>query len=813
MAQRVVKVTLTAEVAQFKSAMQEAAQQTREVGSESEKLAQKKQAFQTLGTALTVVGGAMTALSIAVAKTGIEYNTLQQTSRAALTTLLGGAEAANAQMDKLDEFARTSPFSKAVFIEAQQQLIGFGMAADDVVPTLDAIQNAVAATGGSNQDIAELTRIIAQISGGVKLSAETFNQFGTRGVDAAGIIGEAMGKTGAQIREEVTAGTLDADKAIQALTDGMSERFAGAADGVKNTFAGAMDRVQAAWRDLSAELSEPLVDPSGGGALVDLLNWAADMMRAFQALPEPIKLTGGAMFALAGVVALVSGAALLATPRIVAMKVAFMSLTATMRGIAVAGGIAVLALTAVAAVIGLVASAQARAQQLADDYAAALDQGADAATQFVAEQLAMKDSFLWMDRGSAVENAKKLGIGIDEVTAAVTGTNAEFETFKERVLEAYKAAGQGIEAGYAMEQLNNKVTDLRGAEELAAQQSIDTAEATDSLSGSYDEAADATSDLEQQTKVAEDALKAMQTALDDVAGSAMSMSEANDAALSAINDLTGAAEAEGAAIDGTNEASIRLRDSVREVEQSHRDSAQAILENGGTLADATTEWQLGRDAVINMLVAKGMDTAAATTWADAQLGSASSVKGGIDAVYQAWLNLPENKETKYTVEAAAAQEKLAALKASIEGIPAYKSITLETITLSGSNRVIDSGANYRGGMYANGVKHFAAGGIQSDIYAGVMGGIQNGNAIFAEKDMGVPWETYISGRAQDRDRNIGIWQQTGQMLGVGQQQSSGSSSGSSTPVVVNQNITIAHPNATLAARQLGREAERVFSSR
>lgn len=68
------------------------------------------------------------------------YNTLQQSSRAALTTLLGGAEAANAQMDKLDEFARSSPFAKQVFIQAQQQLIGFGYSAKDVLPTLDAIQ-------------------------------------------------------------------------------------------------------------------------------------------------------------------------------------------------------------------------------------------------------------------------------------------------------------------------------------------------------------------------------------------------------------------------------------------------------------------------------------------------------------------------------------------------------------------------------------------------------------------------------------------------------------------------------------------------
>ncbi|HCS61024.1 MAG TPA: hypothetical protein DIW46_06445 [Microbacterium sp.] len=100
-------------------------------------------------------------------------------------------------------------------------------------------------------------------------------------------------------------------------------------------------------------------------------------------------------------------------------------------------------------------------------------------------------------------------------------------------------------------------------------------------------------------------------------------------------------------------------------------------------------------------------------------------------------------------------------------------MTVETITIG--NKTIDPGYNFQGRMYANGMKHFASGGFASGIYAGVNGGIQDRDRILAEKEMGVPWETYISGRAQDRDRNIGILQKTGQMLDVG---GSGSSGGS-----------------------------------
>ncbi len=192
-------------------------------------------------------------------------------------------------MDKLDAFARTSPFSKSVFISAQQQMLGFGIEARKVVPYLSAINEAVAATGGSNQDIAELTRIFSQVRAASKITATDLMQFGQRGVDAASLIGSQMGKTGAQIREEITDGTLDAQVALDALAAGMQSRFEGASEGVKNTMSGAIDRVKAAWRDLSASLMEGAVGKEGGGWLVGMTNGVADLLRTLERAPQPVK--------------------------------------------------------------------------------------------------------------------------------------------------------------------------------------------------------------------------------------------------------------------------------------------------------------------------------------------------------------------------------------------------------------------------------------------------------------------------------------------------------------------------------------------
>lgn len=314
---------------------------------------ENRDAWTQASVPLLAVGTGVTAMGAAALRTGIQYNTLQQTTRAALTTLTGSAAEASAQMDKLDAFARNSPFAKQTFIQAQQQLLGFGMEASKVLPTLDAIQNAVAAFGGSNQQISEIAFIMAQIQAAGKITATDLMQLGQRGVDAATLIGSQMGMTGAQIRESITAGSLSAGDALDALTAGMDQRFGGAAENVKNTFTGAMDRVMAAWRDLSSELAAPLVGPEGGGLFTGLLNETADVMRGFQDLPGPVKAGTAALTGAGGAAALVSGGFLLLAPRIVETRAAMAVLAADMpktsralSGVSKAAGIAATALIA-----------------------------------------------------------------------------------------------------------------------------------------------------------------------------------------------------------------------------------------------------------------------------------------------------------------------------------------------------------------------------------------------------------------------------------------------------------------------------------
>ncbi|MFF8817816.1 phage tail tape measure protein [Leucobacter sp. NPDC015123] len=74
MADRSVKVVLTAQVAGYIAGMEKAAKATRDTGSEAEKLAQTEKAFETMGRASMVAGGAMAAGLALSTKAAIDWD-------------------------------------------------------------------------------------------------------------------------------------------------------------------------------------------------------------------------------------------------------------------------------------------------------------------------------------------------------------------------------------------------------------------------------------------------------------------------------------------------------------------------------------------------------------------------------------------------------------------------------------------------------------------------------------------------------------------------------------------------------------------
>ena len=106
--------------------------------------------------------------------------------------------------------------------------------------------------GAQLRTLSEITTVMAQIQAAGKITGQDLMQFGQHGLNAADLIGASMGKTAAQIKNEITAGSLDATTALDALAAGMEKRYAGAAALVKQTWAGTKDPIAGAVRDIGS---------------------------------------------------------------------------------------------------------------------------------------------------------------------------------------------------------------------------------------------------------------------------------------------------------------------------------------------------------------------------------------------------------------------------------------------------------------------------------------------------------------------------------------------------------------------------------
>ena len=644
MADRSVKVTLRAEVNDFvrqmgtaskslddlaKKAGQSEGASTTHLGRLAQSAQLQRESWDAAGGALLAYGSAVTGLGLAAVATGIQYNQLQQTTRAALTTILGSAEAAANQMDRLDEFARQSPFSKQTFITAQQQMLAFGIEADKVVTYLGAIEDAVAAAGGNNQQISELSFIMAQISAAGKITAQDLMQFGQRGVDAASLIGSQMDLTGAEIREKITAGTLDAGQALDALAAGMEERYGGAAASVKDTLSGAFDRVQAAWRDLSAQLAAPLVNPNGGGFLVDTLNGVADLMRAFENLPGPVKAATTAFVGASGSIAILGGGLLLLAPRWQEFTTKIKDLSGILHGFS--GGLAGVArnIGLLSAGVGLAvgvwqffAQKQREAEQRVQELVATLDESTGALTENTRAAVVAR-----LESEGVLETYQSLGGNLSDLTDVILG-NGDALSRVNGVIEDNKDSfwGYSAEANEVRRVLGNMTGELDRAQEAFGRQQNATGESSGALEVAASVAKNAAEaqgilggEVEDTSGALDEYIDKIQEVIDlerERAGLVMSAMEAESRFQEAIDAASEALSTNGKNLDLTTEKGRENQAALLDVAESGWGVVESLQAQGAPAENVRAAMQRARDQFIATATSMGMSAQEAGWLAD-----------------------------------------------------------------------------------------------------------------------------------------------------------------------------------------------------
>lgn len=160
---------------------------------------------------------------------GVKSAAAMEQTKTALTTMLGSLEKANQMYSQMYDFAAKTPFEFDQIAHATTKLLGFGFAAEKIIPTLTAVGDAVAATGGNRDAIEGVILALGQMKLKATVSEQEIRQLVERGIPAYEILQNKFKLTAEQMENIGKAG-IDSKQAVDALVEGIEERFAGMMD-------------------------------------------------------------------------------------------------------------------------------------------------------------------------------------------------------------------------------------------------------------------------------------------------------------------------------------------------------------------------------------------------------------------------------------------------------------------------------------------------------------------------------------------------------------------------------------------------------
>lgn len=228
-----------------------------------------------LANMLTSLGTKAVGLAKGFVEMGISYNAQIEKYTTGFTNMLGSAQAAQEAMKAIQEDAARTPFDVASLTQANQLLISAGENAEYSRKVINALGDAVSATGGGNAELSRMAANLQQIANVGKASAIDIKQFAYAGINIYQVLADYTGKS----VQEVQNMTISYDLLSQALIAASEEggRYYNAMDTQSQTMNGRISTLKDNVSQLAGLMTGDL--SSGIGVVIGHLN---DMVVAAQ---------------------------------------------------------------------------------------------------------------------------------------------------------------------------------------------------------------------------------------------------------------------------------------------------------------------------------------------------------------------------------------------------------------------------------------------------------------------------------------------------------------------------------------------------
>ena len=221
-----------------------------------------------LANMLTSLGTKAVGLAKGFVEMGISYNAQIEKYTTGFTNMLGSAQAAQEAMQAIQEDAARTPFDVASLTQANQLLISAGENAEYSRKVINALGDAVSATGGGNAELSRMAANLQQIANVGKASAIDIKQFAYAGINVYQVLADYTGKS----VQEVQNMTISYDLLSQALIAASEEggRYYNAMDTQSQTMNGRVSTLKDNVSQLAGLMTGDL--SSGIGVVIGHLN-------------------------------------------------------------------------------------------------------------------------------------------------------------------------------------------------------------------------------------------------------------------------------------------------------------------------------------------------------------------------------------------------------------------------------------------------------------------------------------------------------------------------------------------------------------
>lgn len=224
------------------------------------------QAFNGLAAGLRAV-------STSAIKGAADYEKL----KIAFTTFLGSAREADVVLGKLTKFANDTPYEPDQVNQSAKALLAFGVASDDLIPTLTKIGDIAAATG---KDFNELAVIYGKAKVAGTLYAEDINQLTEAGVPVIQEFAKQLGVSESQVKKLGSEGKITFANLEQAFTELTKEggKFGGLMEAQSKSLEGVLSNLRGNFDLLAREMGAEMLP-----AIKEIAQAVADFLGSLDA--------------------------------------------------------------------------------------------------------------------------------------------------------------------------------------------------------------------------------------------------------------------------------------------------------------------------------------------------------------------------------------------------------------------------------------------------------------------------------------------------------------------------------------------------